>query len=209
MEAGSFATATPQNPLNEILAETELVGLNTYRRPAIEVARALLGTVLILPPCAGRIVEVEAYLGEKDEAAHAFRGLTPRTKVLYGPPGHAYVYFIYGMHDCLNVVAEPTGSPGCVLIRALEPLAGLDVMYTRRAAARRDRQLASGPGKLTRAMGIGRELNGSSLISGPLTIRRYPNPKLESIMISPRIGITRGADWPLRFYFEANPHVSG
>src|ERR1035437_3068908 len=106
-----------------------------YNRPASQVARALLGKVLVHGKTAGRIVETEAYLGLDDLAAHASRGITDRTRVIFGPPGHAYVYFIYGMYECLNLVAEPDGQPGCVLIRALEPVAGIETMQRRRLAA--------------------------------------------------------------------------
>src|SRR5476651_1318105 len=119
-----------------------------YRRPTIEVARDLLGKVLVHGPTAGIIVETEAYLGGDDMAAHSARGITPRTRVIFGPPGHAYVYFIYGMHECLNIVAEPEGVAGCVLIRALEPMTGMDIMRERRGKERIP-DLASGPGKLT------------------------------------------------------------
>src|SRR5919206_3081416 len=107
-----------------------------YDSPATEVARALLGKVLVHGPSAGIIVETEAYLGGDDLAAHSSRGLTERTRVIFGPPGHAYVYFIYGMYECLNLVAEPEGVPGCVLIRALEPVKGIGLMHDRRPAAR-------------------------------------------------------------------------
>src|SRR5271169_230671 len=116
-----------------------------YARPAIEVARGLLGKVLVHGPTAGIIVETEAYLGGADLASHSARGITNRTRVIFGPPGHAYVYFIYGMYECLNIVSEPEGSPGCVLVRALEPVAGLDLMRRRRPAARKPEDLAGGP----------------------------------------------------------------
>src|SRR6266567_7277806 len=103
-----------------------------YARPTIEVARGLLGKVLVHGPAAGIIVETEAYLGGDDLASHSAAGITDRTRVIFGPPGHAYVYFIYGMYECLNIVAEPEGMPGCVLIRALEPIGGLDIMRFRR-----------------------------------------------------------------------------
>src|SRR5947209_5879283 len=127
-----------------------------YERPTVEVARGLLGKVLVHGPTAGVIVETEAYLGGEDLAAHSARGITERTRVIFGPPGHAYVYFIYGMYECLNLVCEPAGVPGCVLIRALEPVAGMDLMRTRRPAARKPEQIANGPGKLTLAMAITR-----------------------------------------------------
>ena len=176
-----------------------------YNRPAIEVARALLGTILVHGTTSGRIVETEAYLGLQDRAAHSFRGITPRTRVMFGEPGHAYVYLIYGMYECLNVVAEPEGSPGCVLIRALEPLEGIPRMRRRRPAARGIEDLANGPGKLTLAMGITRRHNGADFTSGSLTI--HPAQKREEIQIgvSPRIGIQHCADWPLRFFVAREP----
>ena len=126
-----------------LLASSAVLSRAFYARPTVEVARSLLGKVLVHRRTAGRIVEVESYLGADDKAAHASRGLTARTRVLFGPPGHAYVYFIYGMYECLNVVAEPDGKPGCVLIRGLEPLTGLAAMRRRRPqseAACRPRQ---------------------------------------------------------------------
>src|SRR5256712_14172532 len=117
-----------------------------YKRPTVEVARALLGKVLVHGATAGTIVETEAYLGGDDLASHSARGVTPRTRVIFGPPGHAYVYFIYGMYECLNLVAEPEGKPGCVLIRAVDPVCGIATMFRRRPNARRAQDLASGPG---------------------------------------------------------------
>jgi DNA-3-methyladenine glycosylase len=160
----------------------------------------------------GRIVETEAYLGLADAASHAWRGLTPRTEVIFGPPGHAYVYLIYGIYDCLNVVAEPEGSPGCVLIRAVEPLTGIDAMRQRRGVDR-DQDLANGPGKLTRALGITLRHNAVDLTRGPILLQE---PALQGpaagqdfeIAVSPRVGITRNADWPLRFYIAGNAFVS-
>ncbi|MEO7652105.1 MAG: DNA-3-methyladenine glycosylase, partial [Bryobacteraceae bacterium] len=124
-----------------------------YTRPTVEVAQSLLGKILVHGRIAGVIRETEAYLGESDWAAHCARGLTPATKVIFGKPGHAYVYLIYGMYECLNFVAEPDGTPGCVLIRAIEPLCGIAAMFERRPTARTTGGLASGPGKLTAAMG--------------------------------------------------------
>lgn len=166
-----------------------------YARPTIEVARDLLGKRLIHGPTAGLITEVEAYLGPEDKAAHAAKGLTPRTKVIFGPPGHAYVYFVYGMHECLNVVAEPAGTPGCVLIRALDPTDGLPLMRRRRHHAK---DLTGGPGKLTQALAIDRRHYGADLTQGPLLIEDAP-PYPFSIRTTPRIGIRACADWPLRF----------
>ena len=153
-------------------------------------------------------MEVEAYLGLDDRAAHASRGLTGRTRVLFGPPGHAYVYLIYGMYECLNVVAEPEGSPGCVLIRAVEPLAGLAVMRRRRPGAGRIEDLASGPGKLTLAMGISRRHNGADVTRGPLTIRSPPGGSELRDRATPRIGIRHAKERPLRFVIAGNRFVS-
>jgi DNA-3-methyladenine glycosylase len=178
-----------------------------YARPTVEVARALLGKVLWHGTVAGRIVETEAYLGLDDGAAHAARGITPRTKVIFGPPGHAYVYFIYGMYECLNLVAEPDGSPGCVLIRALQPVAGLDEMMRRRGT-HQEEQLANGPGKLTLAMGITRRLNGVDVTDGPLVVRSPESAGMIDIACGTRIGITKAADWPLRFWIDGNRFVS-
>jgi DNA-3-methyladenine glycosylase len=195
-------------PLKEILGSSRVLPRSFYERPTVEVARDLLGKILVHGRTAGRIVEVEAYLGEQDRAAHAWHGLTPRTRVLYGPPGHAYVYFIYGMYECLNLVAEPEGTPGCVLIRALEPVSGLDLMRRRRPGVRSLPELASGPGKLTQALGITRRLNGVDVTRGPLTVRALENRADFQIGVSPRIGIRHCTDWPLRFYIEGNPCVS-
>jgi len=183
-----------------------------YNRPAIEVARALLGTVLVHGTTSGRIVETEAYLGPQsgleDRAAHSWRGVTPRTRVIFGPPGYAYVYLIYGVYECLNVVAEPKGSAGCVLIRALEPVAGIPRMRSRRGGVPGVERLANGPGKLTLAMGITRRHNGADLTRGRLTIRPPERPEDIRIGVSPRIGIKHCADLPLRFFIEGNRFVS-
>ena len=170
-----------------------------YERPTIEVARGLLGKVLVHGETAGIIVETEAYLGSDDLASHSARGVTNRTRVIFGPPGHAYVYLIYGMYECLNIVAEPAGQPGCVLVRALEPVAGIEIMRQRRPAARRIEDLASGPGKLTLALGITRAHNGADLTRGPLVVREPAVPRPFEIAVTPRIGIAKCADLPLRF----------
>jgi len=151
-----------------------------YARSTVDVARDLLGHVLECNFRQGRILEVEAYLGEGDEAAHSFRGITPRTRVIFGPPGHAYVYFIYGIYHCLNVVVEPEGTAGCVLIRSVEGA-------------------GNGPGKLTRAMGITLDHNGCDLTRGPLRVLESPHPPRETIVATPRIGIRRSVHLPLRF----------
>lgn len=179
-----------------------------YLRPAEEVARDLLGKVLIHGSTAGRIVETEAYLGMRDLAAHASHGVTNRTRVIFGPPGHAYVYFIYGRYECLNLIAEPEGSPGCVLIRAIEPLAGIEIMQRRRPTARRIQDLASGPGKLTLAMGISRADNGRDVTRGPLVVREPESQPRFEIAATPRIGIRHATEWPLRFVVKGNSSVS-
>jgi DNA-3-methyladenine glycosylase len=179
-----------------------------YERPAVEVARALLGKVLVHGPAAGIIVETEAYLGGEDLAAHSARGVTERTRVIFGPPGHAYVYFIYGMYECLNLVCEPEGQPGCVLIRALEPAGGIDLMQRRRPAAKKPEALASGPGKLTLAMGITRAQNGVDVTRGNLVVREPYDPREVEVAVSKRIGITKSADLPLRFFVRGNRFVS-
>lgn len=179
-----------------------------YSRSTTDVAKDLLGKVLRHGETAGTIVETEAYLGGEDLASHSARGITDRTRVIFGSPGYAYVYLIYGMYECLNIVAEPDGVPGCVLIRALEPLDGIDVMRERRPAARTARDLASGPGKLTLALGITRALNGADVTEGLLTVQEASQSMEFVIETSPRIGITQCADWPLRFTIAGNPYVS-
>ncbi len=196
----------------QIEKQTRLLSRAFYERPTVEVTRDLLGKLIVhkLDGCtlAGKIVETEAYLGLNDQAAHAFRGLTNRTRVIFGPPGHAYVYFIYGMYECLNLVCEPDGVAGCVLIRALEPVAGIDQMWRRRPAARRLRDLASGPGKLTLAMGITREHYGRDVTRGDLQVREFPGAAAPEIVTTARVGISVSRDLPLRFYIKDNEFVS-
>lgn len=187
---------------------SEILPRSFYERPTETVARELLGKILVHGETAGRIVEVEAYLGPNDLAAHAARGLTPSTQVIFGPPGRAYVYLIYGMYECLNLIAEPAGVAGCVLIRAVEPVAGIHVMQQRRPIARSVEQLASGPGKLTRALGITRKLNGADVTRGVLTVHQPERGEKFAIAITPRIGITKCVDWPLRFFIRENRFVS-
>jgi DNA-3-methyladenine glycosylase len=195
-------------PLAQLLSSSTVLGRDFYARPAVEVARDCLGKILVHGKTAGRIVETEAYLGVDDRAAHAWRGLTDRTRVIFGPPGHAYVYFIYGMYECLNFVAEPEGQAGCVLIRALEPVAGIASMRRRRPAAKRLEDMASGPGKLTLAMGITRKQNGADLTSSALQVHRLRAEEPLEIITTPRIGITHCADLPLRFLIAGNRFVS-
>ena len=204
----SGKAAMLETPLKEILSASEILPEAFYARAAIEVARDCLGKILVHGETAGRIVEVEAYLGVDDLAAHASRGITGRTRVLFGPPGRAYVYLIYGMHECLNFVAEPEGQAGCVLIRALEPVSGLEKMTERRPKAKGVEVLAAGPGRLTSALGITRELNGSSLVEGALLVRRMRVEEPIEIEVTPRVGISKCVDWPLRFAIAGNPFVS-
>ncbi len=179
-----------------------------YARPTVEVARALLGKIVVHGETAGKIVETEAYLGGDDLASHSARGITNRTRVIFGPPGHAYVYFIYGMYECLNFVTEPDGKAGAVLIRALEPVAGIEIMQRRRPTAHTLRDLASGPGRLTLALAITRAQNGVDVTRGSLTVRTPRREEPFEIEVTPRIGIRHCADWPLRYIVKGSPFVS-
>jgi DNA-3-methyladenine glycosylase len=169
-----------------------------YDRPVLEVAPDLIGCVVSHGETAGVIVEAEAY-HESEPACHAFAGLTPRTKTLFGPAGCAYVYRSYGVHAMLNAVCEPSGIGAAVLIRALQPLAGLDLMRRRRGLER-ERDLCSGPGKLTQAMGIELDLNGSDLRRGPIVISGRPSAwRNVEVVCDRRIGITHAVELPWRF----------
>lgn len=193
-----------------------------FSRPTVEVARGLVGCTLWTESggvrAGGRIVEVEAYLGEgRDPASHAHRGATPRAAVMFGPPAVAYVYFIYGMHHCFNIVTEPSGQGGAVLVRALEPLAGLDVMRARRPACRRDHELCAGPGRLCRALGLDLDWNGRPLgisrkteanISGPGRVWIAAGRPPARVVATTRVGIRQARDWPLRFCDPASDCLS-
>jgi DNA-3-methyladenine glycosylase len=183
-----------------------------YNRETEIVARELLGTILECRTedgiASGVIVETEAYIGEHDLACHAAAGRTKRTEPLYGPPGNAYVYFIYGMHWCINAVTRAEGLPSAVLIRALEPLEGLSLMRARRPKARSDRELTNGPGKLCAALGIDRRMNALPLQRYPLVIRNGVAVADSDVVVTPRIGITQAADWPLRYFVRGNAYVS-
>ena len=183
------------------------IGKDFYARSVHDVARDLIGCVVRHGETAGRIVETESYHME-EPACHAFAGVTDRTSTLFGEPGNAYVYFSYGVHSLLNAVAEEPGVGAAVLIRALEPVDGVQAMRERRGVPR-DEELCSGPGKLTQALGIGLSLNGSSLVDGPIEVlTREPGSRVPRIVPGERIGITKAADLPWRFCDADSRHVS-
>lgn len=183
-----------------------------YARETELVARDMLGMVLECHTPAGVasgvIVETEAYLGEHDAACHASAGRTRRTDPLYGAPGTAYVYLIYGMYWCVNAVTRESGLPSAVLVRALDPLRGVALMRRRRPAARSVHELANGPGKLCRALGIDGAMNGKSLQRRPILVRAGTPVSDQDVDVTPRIGITRAAEWPLRFVVRGHPAAS-
>lgn len=187
-------------------ATSERLDAAFFERSVHVVARELVGCRLLYGGCGGTIVEAESY--ERDDpACHAYVGLTGRTEVLFGPPGRAYVYLSYGIHALLNAVAEPEGRAAAVLIRALQPTAGLEAMRERRGA-RPDADLCSGPGKLTEALGIGLDDNGADLLSEPFRLLpREPGWDGE-VVAGPRIGITKAVERPWRFCLAGSAHVS-
>lgn len=200
------------------LAKARPLPKDFYAAGTVTVARALLGTIMVSDSpegrAAGRIVETEAYLCE-DAACHASRGLTPRNRAMFGPAGRSYTYLIYGMYHCFNVVTAPEGIGEAVLIRALEPLEGLHLMARRRGTDA-PKALCSGPGKLVLALGIGGLPNGSDLRKGSLRILTAPTDSAPgrtlsqgNITVTTRIGITKDAHLPLRFYLAGNPFISG
>jgi DNA-3-methyladenine glycosylase len=192
-----------------------------FNRDPRAVARELLGKLIVRregrKQLAGRIVEVEAYLGAGDLAAHAAAGHTARNAVLWGPPGHAYIYFIYGVHYCLNISCLPAGDAGCVLVRALEPVSGMDAMAKARGLSDLDltsvgnlRKLASGPGRLCEALGITRPRdNGKDMLSpkSDLQVMSY-GFRTEEVVVTQRIGITKSAEMPLRYVIARNMFLS-
>jgi DNA-3-methyladenine glycosylase len=197
-------------------AGATLVSRGFYLEPPDVVARMLLGKVLVRvgEAMAGRIVEVEAYFGESDPAAHSFAGKTARNAVLFGPPGHAYVYFVYGMHFCLNVSCEPNGRAGCVLLRALEPLCGLEAMAVGRGVARASKAVAtltSGPGRLCQAFGVTRERDNGTDLAAPESDLQIQDDGFvaREVLVTPRIGITKDAERAARFVLAGNSFVSG
>jgi DNA-3-methyladenine glycosylase len=178
-----------------------------YDRPVLEVARDLIGCVVAHGETAGVIVETEAY-HDSEPAAHSFVGLTPRTKLLFGPPGYAYVYRSYGVHALLNAVSEPEGVGAAVLIRALEPLQGIELMRLRRGIERLE-GLCSGPGKLTQALAIELEHNGCDLERGPIVFSQRPQAWRDvEVEVDTRIGITKAVELPWRFVAARNRFVS-
>jgi DNA-3-methyladenine glycosylase len=183
-----------------------------YARDTEIVARELLGTVLECRTrqgvASGVIVETEAYLGEHDDACHAAVGRTARTAPLYGRPGTAYVYFIYGMYWCFNAVTREEGFPSAVLVRAVEPLEGIELMRERRPRVRKSVELTNGPGKLCIALGIERRHNRANLQKGPLLIREGTPIPDSDVEVTARIGISKAVDWPLRWYVKGNEYVS-
>jgi DNA-3-methyladenine glycosylase len=190
----------------------ELLPTSFYARDTVRVARALLGCIVESRIggrlTSGRIVEVEGYVGPQDPAAHGYGNRrTQRNAALFGPPGTSYVYFIYGMHWCFNAVTERDGYPAAVLLRALEPMEGVDVMGKRRGISDL-RRLCSGPARLSQALGITASVNGSSLVDGPVCILRPPTGRSVRIDACPRIGISKASEWPLRFLERGSPWVS-
>jgi DNA-3-methyladenine glycosylase len=183
------------------------LGRDFYARPVEEVARDLIGCTVRHAGAAGRIVETESY-HESEPACHAHVGVTARSRTLFGPPGHAYVYFSYGVHALLNAVTEPAGTGSAVLIRALEPLEGVELMRERRGLERTE-DLCSGPGKLTQALGIGLALNESSLLEGPIEVHaRAAGAPAPRVVRGERIGITKAVELPWRFCDRDSRHVS-
>ena len=198
------------SPGTESLPAARL-GRSFYARPTLAVAPELLGRMLVFEgprgPVGGRIVEVEAYVGTEDPACHAAAGRTPRNASMWGRPGHAYVYFTYGMHHCVNVVTEPEGEPAAVLIRALRPALGLPLL-ARRLPHRPPERRLSGPGLVCAGLGLDRRHDGIDLVSGPLWIGRG---RLRGLRVgrSPRVGVRHAADRPWRFYWLGERSVSG
>ena len=178
-----------------------------FERSVHDVACDLIGCTVAHSGAAGVIVETESYHAD-DPACHAFGGPTPRSSVLFGPPARAYVYLSYGIHSLLNFVAEPEGDAAAVLIRALEPVEGIDIMRTRRGVERVE-DLCSGPGKLTEALGIGLDLNGVPLAGGPLEVRgRGRGWEDPAIVTAPRVGISKATEHPWRFCVAGSRFVS-
>jgi len=181
-----------------------------YNRPSIKVAKELLGKYLVInkdgTKLSGKIVETEAYRGPYDPASHAYGGMTPRNSIMFGEPGYAYVYFTYGMYYCLNVITERKGFPAAVLIRALEPEGGIEIMKRRRNKEKIE-DLTSGPGKLCQAMGINKTLYGADLIGKTIYVEDR-SEAAEKVVSTNRIGIDEGKEKKWRFYLKGNRFVS-
>jgi DNA-3-methyladenine glycosylase len=189
---------------------TRRVPRSFYARDAAAVAPELLNKLLLAGGRVGRIVEVEAYRGSEDPASHAYRGPTPRNATMFGPPGHLYVYFSYGVHWCANAVCLPGGTAHAVLLRALAPVAGLEEMREARGGVRRERDLCSGPGRLCQALGITGEHAGVDLVTGAggVVIRDDGTPPPADPGVGPRVGIRQAAELPLRFWVPGDVSVS-
>ncbi|HZK18402.1 MAG TPA: DNA-3-methyladenine glycosylase [Clostridia bacterium] len=189
---------------------TQVLPRDFYRRDTVSVARDLLGHYLVHRTTegvtAGKIVETEAYL-QGDPACHAFRGMTPRNEAMFGMPGKSYVFLIYGVHYCFNVVSAAEGVGEAVLVRALEPVKGISLMRVRRNRKRK-KNLCKGPGCLTQAMGITMEHNNMDLTGETLFVTKGKDKSPENIVVTTRVGISKGADLPLRFYIMDSPYIS-
>lgn len=181
--------------------------LGVLAGPPLEVAPLLLGAVLAHGDVAVSLTEVEAYDGANDPGSHAFKGSTKRNAVMFGPPGHLYAYFTYGMHVCVNAVCRPEGTAGAVLLRAGEVISGIDIARERRGNSR-DRDLARGPANLCRALGIGLGDGGADLAVGPITLQLGDPLPSSEISTGPRVGLRAAADWPWRFWLTGAPTVS-
>jgi DNA-3-methyladenine glycosylase len=180
-----------------------------YARPVLAVARELLGAVVLHGDVAVRLTEVEAYAGEADPASHAFRGSTARNAVMFGPPGHAYVYFTYGMHFCMNLVAGPDGHASAVLLRAGDVVLGEEIAAARRPGVR-PRDFARGPARLTTTLAVDRDLNGADVVSArsPLQVRRGTHVDEAVVQWGPRVGVSTARDVPWRCWINGDPTVS-
>ena len=214
--------AQPPGPVTaDKIRQAKILSPDFYNRDPVTVGRELLGKLLIRREgrvlLAGRIVEDEAYLGAEDPAAHAYAGRTPRNAVLFGPPGHAYVYFIYGNHYCLNVSCMPEGNAGGVLLRAMEPVFGLEAMARARRLELTDaarpaqlRLISSGPGRMSQALGITRLRDNDKDLTAPASDLWFADDgyQPERIAATPRVGITKAVEQPLRFVIAGNPLVS-
>jgi DNA-3-methyladenine glycosylase len=180
-----------------------------YNRQALDVARDLLGAVVSHAGVRLRLTEVEAYDGANDPASHAFRGQTARNAVMFGPPGHVYVYFTYGMHFCMNLVCGPSGVPAAVLLRAGEVESGLDVAVARRPRSTR-RDLARGPARLTQALAVDRSQDGADVTRRDSPLQVFAGTPIDAALVrrGPRVGISHAVDWPWRLWVDGEPSVS-